>query len=150
MSCLIVNTSLPLFERQMIVGSFKIDNHMPSRPLNECKLEELSLSSKFKTISFSSLDMTVEAPAPRLATVVIKPRVRAVPQTNDIMDAKENVNKLLLLVNKSIKSPKIDDNERNAINKTVEKIKISMGSLTTTQELDKHLKQLQEIKRKLL
>ena len=78
--------------------------------MDDQKLEELSLNSKFNSISFNSSVVSVEAPAPRTAKAVIKPRAVAVPQTNDVMTTKENINKLLLVVKKSIKSPKINDN----------------------------------------
>ena len=139
---------VPQFERQQIAGCFKVTDCMPRRPSDEHKLEELSLNTSFNS-SFTSSDCVIETPAPRTAKAVIKPRVRAVPQTEDIIKAKEKINVLLLLIQKSINSQKISEKERNAIKKVLAEINNQMN-VKSIQELNDYLNQLEDIKQKFI
>ena len=141
---------VPYFERQQITGCFKVTDCMPQRPSDQRKLKEISQSSSFYCSTFGSSVGDIQAPAPRTAKAVIKPKVfqRAVPQTHQMIQTKEKINVLLLFLKKSINSPKITDNERNVFKRLMTDIDNQMKNKTLYQ-LNDYLKQLEALKQKI-
>ena len=121
---------------------------MPSRPSDDLKLQKLSDSHTFKSLPFNLCVANTQTPAPRTAKAIIRPKVKSIPQTDDLIKAKENINNLLLLIKKSINSTKITANERNGIRKVIDQIDNQINTKTIN-ELNDYLKQLEEFYQKL-
>jgi len=124
---------------------------MPSSPLNDQKLQELSLSESLKLLSINcgSFNLTVETPAPRTAKAVIKPA--APKQSDQIKLAKEKLWQLFLEVKKSINFAKISENEKKAMKTTIEQINsfIISTKSTTIEEVDSYRNKLEDMKQKI-
>jgi len=147
---------MPQFQRQRVVGCFKVTTSMPSTPLSAEKLDQLLLTESLKSLSTSSRrNNTVEAPAPRNAKAPIaRARTSIVkksdPQSDEIRTAKDSLRELLLVVKKLITFSNLSKEEKIPFKTIVEEIDsfIYSQKCATIDEVDSNKLKLEELKAK--
>ena len=122
---------------------------MPSTPLSDQKLRDLSLSTQFSALTFRTNTTTIQAPAPRTARARVVPMKQSIPQSGDAVKIRKDLNYLLIVVKKALNSNRITDEERCEFKKTVQEM--SDRSMTSSvKQMENDLKILNGIKQKLI
>ena len=122
---------------------------MPSTPLSDQKLRDLSLSTQFSALTFRTNTTSIQAPAPRTARARVVPMKQSIPQSGDAVKIRKDLNHLLIVVKKALNSNRITDEERCEFKKTVQEM--SDRSMTSSvKQMENDLKILNGIKQKLI
>ena len=121
---------------------------MPSAPLADQKLRDLSLSTQFNELTFRT-NTTIQAPVPRTARARVVPMKQSIPHSGDAVKRRNDLNHLLIIVKKALNSNRITDEERSEFKKTVHEM--SDRSMTSSlKQMENDLKILNGIKQKLI
>ena len=137
------------FERQQIAGSFKVSDSMPSAPLSDQKLRDLSLNTQFNALTFRTNTSTIQSPAPRTAKARLVNKKQSVAQNEEAVKVRTSVANLLLVVKKALNSNKITDDERLDFKETLQQIN-DRSMTSSVEQMENDLNVLNGIKQKLI
>jgi len=149
--------NVPQFERQRIVGCFKVTDSILSTNMSTEKLEELLLAESLKSLSTSPNrnNNSVEAPAPRNAKSSIdRVRTSLVKKNDQPLDeikiAKDSLRESLLLVKKLVTFSNLSDDEKLPFKKMVDEVDSFIYSTksATINEVENNRLKLEELKEK--